>query len=64
MNPMVPNAIRTQSPIMAWYLAKFRGMRVFTTICQPTLCIFGFILYQQSWILVHHDQPAAVLHIF
>ncbi|MCF6284285.1 MAG: hypothetical protein L3K26_03740 [Candidatus Hydrogenedentes bacterium] len=56
--------IRTQSPIRAWYLSTFCGKKVFTRICQPTLCICGVILYQQSWILVSSDQGTAVLNIF
>jgi hypothetical protein len=60
----VNNTIRTQSPILAWYLSTFHNMKVFTRICQPTLCIFGFVIYQQSWILVHPDQPAAVMTLF
>ena len=64
MNPVLPNAIRTQSPIRAWYLATFRGMRVFTRISQSTLCVFGFVVYQQSWVLVAHDQPAALWNAF
>ncbi len=64
MSPLMPEAIRTQSPIKAWYLATFRGKKVFTTICQPTLCIFGVILYQYSWILVSTDQPASVMAAF
>lgn len=64
MNPTTTQAVRTQSPIMAWYLARFRGMKVFTRISQPTLCVFGFVVYQQSWVLVHADQPAAVLQLF
>lgn len=56
------NMIRTQSPIVAWYLRTFRGMRVMTRICQPSLCVFGFVFYKQSWILVQSDQAAAVLN--
>lgn len=64
MSPLMPEAIRTQSPIKAWYLATFGGKKVFTTICQPTSCIFGVMLYQYSWILVSTDQPASVLGAF
>ena len=64
MSPLMPEAIRTQSPIKAWYLAHFCGKKVFTTIGQPTLCIFGVILYQYSWILVSSDQPASVMGAF
>lgn len=56
--------VRTQSPIVAWYFATFRGMKVATTYCQPTICVFGFVLYQHSWVMVHHDQPTAVLSFF
>lgn len=63
MSPLMPEAIRTQSPIKAWYLATFCGKKVFT-ICQPTLCIFGVMLYQHSWILVSGDQPASVMGAF
>ena len=64
MKPFAGNTIRTQSPIRAWYLARFRGMKVFTRICQPTLCVFGFVIYQQSWVLIQGDQPSAVMHLF
>jgi hypothetical protein len=64
MNPTAPHTIRTQSPIRAWYLSTFCGKKVFTKICQPTLCICGVILYQQSWILINSDQGPAVLNLF
>jgi hypothetical protein len=64
MSPLMPEAIRTQSPIKAWYLATFRGKKVFTTICQPTLCVFGVILYQYSWVLVSSDHSASVVGAF
>ena len=64
MKAFAGNTIRTQSPIRAWYLATFRGMKVFTTICQPTLCMFGLVFYQQSWVLIHGDQPAAIMPLF
>lgn len=64
MSPLMPEAIRTQSPIKAWYLATFCGKRVFTTICRPTLCIFGVILYQHSWVLVSSDYSVSVVGAF
>lgn len=64
MNVDTPQMIRTQSPLRAWYLATFGGMKVFTRICQPSLCVCGIILYQHSWVLVHGDQSAAVMTIF
>ena len=64
MSLLMPDAIRTQSPIRAWYLARFRGKKVFTTICQPTLCVFGIIVYQYSWVLVNDGQSASVLNAF
>lgn len=64
MSPLMPEAIRTQSAIKAWYLARFRGKKVFATFGQPTLCIFGVILYQYSWVLVSSDQPASVIGAF
>lgn len=66
-NPMyekVENTVRTQSPIVAWYLRTFHGMRVFTKYCTPTLCVFGFVIYQQRWVLVHADHPTAMMPIF
>lgn len=64
MSPLMPEAIRTQSPIKAWYLATFGGKKVFATIGQPTLCIFGVILYQYSWVLVSSDQTVSVMSAF
>ena len=64
MQNFAGNTIRTQSPIRAWYLARFCGMKVFTKICQPTLCVFGFVIYQQSWVLIHGDQPVAMMPLF
>jgi hypothetical protein len=64
MNNAQNAMIRTQSPIRAWYLSTFRGKKVFTRICQPSLCIFGVMLYQHSWILVNTDQNTAMLSIF
>ena len=58
------HTIRTQSPVRAWYLSTFCGKKVFTEICQPTLCVFGIILYQHSWILVNGDQGSGVMNIF
>ena len=64
MYEKVENTVRTQSPVVAWYLRTFRGMRVFTRYCTPTLCVFGFVIYQQSWVLVQADQPAVVMPLF
>ena len=64
MNTTDTPTIRTQSPIRAWYLSTFCGKKVFTKICQPTWCFCGFIIYQQSWVLINSDQSSAVLHIF
>lgn len=64
MSPLMPEAIRTQSPIKAWYLATFCNKKVFTTICQPTMCIFGIMLYQHSWVLVSADHSASVMSAF
>ena len=64
MSPLMPEAIRTQSRVKVWYLATFGGKKVFTTICQPTLCIFGVMLYQYSWVLVSSDQPVSVIGTF
>jgi len=64
MSPLMPEAIRTNSPIKAWYLANFGGKKVFTTICQPTLCVFGVIVYQYTWVLVNADQTAPAFVAF
>lgn len=64
MNPSAHNVIRTQSPIRAWYLSTFCGKKVFTRICQPSLCVCGYIFYQHSWVLINGDQGSAVLSIF
>ena len=64
MNVSRSTMIRTQSPLRAWYLSTFCGKKIFTRICQPTLCIFGVMRYQHSWILVNGDQNVSVLSIF
>jgi len=64
MNTPRSTMIRTQSPIRAWYLSTFCGKKIFTRNCQPSLCVFGVMLYQHSWILVNGDQNAGVLSIF
>jgi len=64
MSPLMPEAIRTHSPIKAWYLAQFGGKKVFTTICQPTVCVFGIIVYQYTWVLVSNDYTVPAFGTF
>ena len=52
--------IRTASPIRAWYLTKFRGLRVRAVRVTPIPTIMGRMTYSRCWVLVENTQmPAA-----
>lgn len=44
--------IRTVSPIRAWYLTKFRGLRVRAVRVTPIPTIMGMMTYSRCWVLV------------
>lgn len=43
---------RTASPIRAWYLTKFRGLRVRAVRVTPIPTIMGLMTYSRCWVLV------------
>ncbi len=44
--------IRTASGIRAWYLTKFRGLRVRAVRVTPIPTIMGIMTYSRCWVLV------------
>lgn len=52
--------VRTSSPIRAWYLTKFRGLRVRAVRVTPVPSFLGWSVYTRCWVLVEAvDSPAA-----
>lgn len=50
--------IRTVSPIRAWYLTKFRGLRVRAVRVTPIPTIMGMMTYSRCWVLVDATKVA------
>lgn len=44
--------IRTASPIRAWYLTKFRGLKVRAVRVRPIPVLMGWMMYSRCWVLV------------
>jgi len=44
--------VRTQSPIKAWVLTKFFGLKVRAVYATPVLPILGAVFYSRCWVLV------------
>lgn len=44
--------IRTQSPLKAWFLTKFCGLRVRAVYATPVVPVLGAVLYSRCWVLV------------
>lgn len=52
----------TASPIRAWYLTKFRGLRVRAVRVTPIPTIMGRVAYSRCWVLVERmNVPVQVL---
>lgn len=46
----------TASPIRAWYLTKFRGLRVRAVRVTPIHTIMGRMTYSRCWVLVERTN--------
>lgn len=56
--------IRTQSPIRAWFLTKFCGLRVRAVYATPIAPVLGAVLYSRCWVLVASSPvPATLSHL-
>ena len=45
-------AVRTYSPIRAWYLTKFCGLRVSAVRVTPVQRLLGWSAHTRCWVLV------------
>ena len=56
--------IRTASPLRAWYLTKFRGLRVRAVLVTPVLTVMGGMIYSRCWVLVASTNvPGSLGHL-
>lgn len=44
--------VTTASPLRAWYLTKFRGLKIRAVRSTPILTALGVLYYSRYWVLV------------
>ena len=56
--------VRTASPLRAWYLTTFRGLRVRAVLMTPVLSVMGGMVYSRCWVLVASTNvPGSLGHL-